>query len=976
MAIEQTATDIVQELADFRVDMQDFRNFLFEHADVMVPRRLEPDTYSLQHYLAYLDAIKLVFTQETGDVTVGGKTIAALSQQIDAAVATILKSGGHVGYSTLAAADADKANITAKTVVEITNDTDAKNGIYLYDGTDFTKSAYDVVAIAKIYTNQQKTVVKNYADDELSTTNRAVVKTSALAQNKVANPAIIFGDKLLNYYDHQSAWFNASGAPAQTAVTRILGIGKYPEIVTNSDIYKFIGASAKPQYLYLARRSSSADPVDITYNANVISSIKAAKSFTFYAMGDVNPLNAGSHVFFNTGKERLTVYAYAGTDKASFVLDTFDGTNWIEHTVWEAPLSTLDQGADTLPLVSDKVTSIEFYSDKITQEFRVAINNKEAVKKTGAKEFFEFEGTVFISSYHHKKGAAAVAAILVDSYFGAGLKIWDYISRPLYFLPSGIRQDSYKTAFLGRDYSYDNLPARPVTLAGAYNIANAEYLKQEFTTSGVVIDMPELSVPVAPNVAPFDEPHDRFKLDATVTRLCPMPHPDAPTDSTKLIMMANATYYASNNSKYNYMLAYESNDGGANFTRIANPNPPAGFPPECTSTINNIVVNSQVGRYFYIGDTHPNGYTPHGMTAAFKYFYLSETTRRLYGCTDILDYSTYEIIYINKHSYPAYDGSTINYSVLSESTMTAPDGNESMSRTEEKIAGYDKTTNRFYRISKVTKPAMDYFARATNLENAMVRHLVISWSEVGDITRWGAYQEFIPARTGHHQSYDLDVIKVRDDYWAVLVFTYAEIENASLSAEFNTETDQNLRMRVDLYVSRDQLRTPPVIMRETWLDNNEQQWASGTLWAFGHPFDKSKIYVNGGEGKHGGIIDGQTQRDIRWKVAITDFPFSISHKPDKTITTGTLRSRFMDGSEVDKLRVISTNGYTAVRVLNAQGAVVVGMDYSDYAVVNANNIVTWNGLKRLPHGIVQLEIRLDNAEFNGVYPMRELYRKY
>ncbi len=154
MAIEQTATDIVQELVEFRVDMQDFRDFLFEPADAIITRRLAPDTHSLQHYLDYLDAIKLVFTQESGDVTVGDRTIKTVQQAIADAVDIIVKSGGHVGYPTLAAATADKANITAKTIVEITNDTTDKNGIYLYDGTTFTKSQYNPVAVAKSYTDK------------------------------------------------------------------------------------------------------------------------------------------------------------------------------------------------------------------------------------------------------------------------------------------------------------------------------------------------------------------------------------------------------------------------------------------------------------------------------------------------------------------------------------------------------------------------------------------------------------------------------------------------------------------------------------------------------------------------------------------------------------------------------------------------------------------------------------------------------
>ena len=148
---ESTVTDLVQEVADFRIDMQDFSDFLFEPANVMVTRRLAPDINSLQHYLDYLNAIKLVFTQETGDVTLGDKTVKSLSQlMLDAAV-TLERTGGSVPYPTYNAMVADKAAITNKVILEVLNDTDAtKNGKYTYDGVSvFTKSAYDPLTLAK-----------------------------------------------------------------------------------------------------------------------------------------------------------------------------------------------------------------------------------------------------------------------------------------------------------------------------------------------------------------------------------------------------------------------------------------------------------------------------------------------------------------------------------------------------------------------------------------------------------------------------------------------------------------------------------------------------------------------------------------------------------------------------------------------------------------------------------------------------------
>lgn len=56
---------------------------------------------------------------------------------------------GNKAYLTYAAMDADKANITTKSKITVTNDPDTtKNGDYQYDGTIFTKSAYDILTQA------------------------------------------------------------------------------------------------------------------------------------------------------------------------------------------------------------------------------------------------------------------------------------------------------------------------------------------------------------------------------------------------------------------------------------------------------------------------------------------------------------------------------------------------------------------------------------------------------------------------------------------------------------------------------------------------------------------------------------------------------------------------------------------------------------------------------------------------------------
>lgn len=61
--------------------------------------------------------------------------------------------GGRKAYTTLALAQADQANLPANTAIEVTND-GANNGIYQWDGTTLTKSAYDPLTQAKTYADQ------------------------------------------------------------------------------------------------------------------------------------------------------------------------------------------------------------------------------------------------------------------------------------------------------------------------------------------------------------------------------------------------------------------------------------------------------------------------------------------------------------------------------------------------------------------------------------------------------------------------------------------------------------------------------------------------------------------------------------------------------------------------------------------------------------------------------------------------------
>ena len=72
----------------------------------------------------------------------------AQKQEVQASLTAI--AGGHKAYQTLAAAQAAQASFPVSSIVEVTND-GANNGIYQWNGTTLTKSAYDPLTQAKTY---------------------------------------------------------------------------------------------------------------------------------------------------------------------------------------------------------------------------------------------------------------------------------------------------------------------------------------------------------------------------------------------------------------------------------------------------------------------------------------------------------------------------------------------------------------------------------------------------------------------------------------------------------------------------------------------------------------------------------------------------------------------------------------------------------------------------------------------------------
>ena len=70
--------------------------------------------------------------------------------------------GGHKGFATLALAQAAQGTLPSGSVVEVTNDSTASNnGLYLWNGTTLTKSAYDPLTQAKKYTDDLKLLLSS-----------------------------------------------------------------------------------------------------------------------------------------------------------------------------------------------------------------------------------------------------------------------------------------------------------------------------------------------------------------------------------------------------------------------------------------------------------------------------------------------------------------------------------------------------------------------------------------------------------------------------------------------------------------------------------------------------------------------------------------------------------------------------------------------------------------------------------------------
>ena len=134
-------------------------------------------------------------------------------------------AGGHLGYATLALATIASTGLPANTVVEVTSDpTTANNGLYLWNGTTLTKSAYDPLTQSKKYTDEKTKFVKAYRGVNIAdlVTAQTGYYVDYLNGNIGVNPEYLATDYLevdggVEYqtdvrYDHQFAFYDTNKA--------------------------------------------------------------------------------------------------------------------------------------------------------------------------------------------------------------------------------------------------------------------------------------------------------------------------------------------------------------------------------------------------------------------------------------------------------------------------------------------------------------------------------------------------------------------------------------------------------------------------------------------------------------------------------------------------------------------------------------------------------------------------------------------
>lgn len=150
------ANDIVQTIAEARIDAQSLSEFIWKPADFMVQRRLAPPMNTMNYFLQYFNAISNIYTQSAGFVNVDGitrRTLGQMSVDTEAAVNSAIND--------IAAAGANANEWTAQLIAD---GNQTQKNINLYGGKryDMPVAGYPLGAVVLLDDGDQvKSVIAN-----------------------------------------------------------------------------------------------------------------------------------------------------------------------------------------------------------------------------------------------------------------------------------------------------------------------------------------------------------------------------------------------------------------------------------------------------------------------------------------------------------------------------------------------------------------------------------------------------------------------------------------------------------------------------------------------------------------------------------------------------------------------------------------------------------------------------------------------
>ncbi len=141
----------------FAQDGKSIQTHLEEILEYLTVSREDIDSKANQQYVDQQLDLKAnqatTYSKNEVDVALGTKAVKAdtyTKSETNGLVSAV--AGGYKGYATLALAQADQASFVPNSIIEVTND-GSNNGKYQWNGTTLTKSTYDPLTQARLYSD-------------------------------------------------------------------------------------------------------------------------------------------------------------------------------------------------------------------------------------------------------------------------------------------------------------------------------------------------------------------------------------------------------------------------------------------------------------------------------------------------------------------------------------------------------------------------------------------------------------------------------------------------------------------------------------------------------------------------------------------------------------------------------------------------------------------------------------------------------